>query len=70
MMHLPNAMIMETVRGYVDGWYNEVVADRISLEDGHLSLGEKPGLGTALREDFVSRPGAHVEISTEENLQR
>ena len=24
MLHIPNAMIQEVVRGYVDGWYNEV----------------------------------------------
>jgi L-alanine-DL-glutamate epimerase-like enolase superfamily enzyme len=70
MMHLPNALIMETVRGFVEGWYNDVVADQISVSDGHLLLNEKPGLGTALRTDFTSRPGAHVEITTEEQLQR
>ncbi|MBM3847023.1 MAG: mandelate racemase/muconate lactonizing enzyme family protein, partial [Verrucomicrobia bacterium] len=27
MLHIPNALIMEIVRGYVDGWYNDVLAD-------------------------------------------
>ena len=30
MLHIPNAMIQEIVRGYVDGWYNDVL-DRTSL---------------------------------------
>lgn len=66
MMHIPNAMMMEIVRGYVDGWYNDVITDRISVEDGFLSLPEKPGLGTALHLDFASRPSAHVEVTTKE----
>lgn len=69
MMHIPNAMIMEMVRGYVDGWYNDVVTDRIRIEDGFLILGDKPGLGTALHEDFASRPRSHVEVSTAQQLQ-
>jgi L-alanine-DL-glutamate epimerase-like enolase superfamily enzyme len=68
MMHIPNAMIMEMVRGYVDGWYNDVVTDRMRIEDGLLTLGGKPGLGTALHEDFASRPSSHVEVTTEEQL--
>ena len=68
MMHIPNAMIMEMVRGYVDGWYNDVVTDRINIKDGLLTLGDKPGLGTALREDFASRPRSHVEVSSEQKL--
>ncbi len=69
MMHVPNALIMETVRGYIDGWYDEVVTDRISVVDGHLSLPDKPGLGTRLQDDFAARPNARVEITTEENLK-
>ena len=70
MLHIPNALIMETVRGYIDGWYDDVVTDRIPISEGHLSLPNQPGLGTKLREDFTSRPGARVETTTEENLRR
>ncbi len=63
MLHIPNALIMETVRGYVDGWYNDVVTDRIPIADGHLALPARPGLGTKLREDLLSRPDACVEVS-------
>ncbi len=69
MMHIPNAMIMEMVRGYVDGWYNDVVTDRIRIEGGFLSLDGKPGLGTALREDLAADARSHVEVTTEEQHQ-
>jgi galactonate dehydratase len=68
MMHVPNAMIMEIVRGYVDGSYNDIVSDRIRIEDGLLTLDDKPGLGTALHEGFASRPRSQVQITTNEQL--
>jgi len=68
MLHAPNALIMETVRGYVDGWYDDVVTDRIPLADGMLTLPERPGLGTRLRDDFTGRPNARVEVSTEDSV--
>jgi L-alanine-DL-glutamate epimerase-like enolase superfamily enzyme len=70
MLHIPNAMIQEVVRGYVDGWYNDVVTDALTIEHGQLRLNNKPGLGTALREDITSRPGAHVEVTTEKDLKK
>ena len=63
MLHIPNAMIMETVRGYYDGWYNDVLTDPIPIRNGRLSLPEKPGLGTKLREEILSRPDVHIEVS-------
>jgi galactonate dehydratase len=70
MLHIPNAMIQEVVRGYVDGWYNDVLNEHLSLKDGQLCLNGKPGLGASLRPEFCSRPGAHVEVTTEEQLRR
>lgn len=69
MLHAPNALIMETVRGYIDGWYDDVVTDRIPVADGHLTLPDRPGLGTRLRDGFTERPNARVEITTEDNLK-
>lgn len=69
MLNAPNGLIMETVRGYVDGWYDDVVADRIPLAEGMLGLPDRPGLGTRLRDDFAERPNARVEVTTEENLK-
>jgi len=70
MMHIPNAMIQEVVRGYIDGWYNDVLSDPLIVKEGHLALNGKPGLGTALRGDFTSRPGAHIDVSTDEQVKR
>jgi galactonate dehydratase len=70
MLHIPNAMTMETVRGYIDGWYNEVVTDKINVVEGHLFLEGKPGLGTRLRDDFMSRPDAVWEATTTDSLKR
>ena len=63
MLHIPNAMIMETVRAYYEGWYNDVMTERIPIAEGMLSLPERPGLGTALREEVLSRPDVHIEVS-------
>jgi galactonate dehydratase len=63
MLHIPNAMIMETVRAYYEGWYQDVMTETIPIADGMLSLPEKPGLGTALREEVLQRPDVHIEVS-------
>ncbi|OGO31278.1 MAG: hypothetical protein A2Z16_13750 [Chloroflexi bacterium RBG_16_54_18] len=63
MLHIPNAMSMETVRSYYKGWYNDIVTEPIPIGDGMLSLPEKPGLGTALRPEILTRPDVHIEVS-------
>lgn len=69
MLHIPNALIMETVRGYLEGWYNDVVTDRIVVREGHLELSNAPGLGTRLRDDFINRPDACIQVSTVDGVQ-
>lgn len=59
-------MIQEVVRGYVDGWYNDVLNEPLSIAGGQLRLNGKPGLGMALRENFAARPNAHVVVTSEE----
>jgi L-alanine-DL-glutamate epimerase-like enolase superfamily enzyme len=39
------------------------MTERIPISDGMLSLLEKPGLGTALREEVLRRPDVHIEVS-------
>jgi L-alanine-DL-glutamate epimerase-like enolase superfamily enzyme len=63
MLHVPNAMIMETVRAFYDGWYADVMTEQIPIANGMLTLEERPGLGTALREEVLHRPGVHIEVS-------
>lgn len=69
LLNVPNGLIMETVRGYVDGWYNDVVEDRIEIADGRLRLPDRPGLGTRLRDDLFGRPNARIETTSEDNLK-
>ena len=64
MLHIPNAMIAETVRSYWDGgWYNDVITTPIDIREGHLTLDSRPGLGTTLREDLLKRPNVRVGVS-------
>ncbi len=50
-----NAMIQETVRAYTQGWYNEIVTALPPIADGYLSPLMGPGLGLALRPEFLAR---------------
>jgi len=68
MLHVPNGMIQEIVRGYVYGWYNDVITDTIPIRDGYLYLDEKPGLGTRLRDDLLTRPNVQIVTTTEADL--
>ncbi len=69
MLHIPNAMLQEVVRGYVDGWYNDVLADPLRMEHGHLWLNGKPGLGSSLRPELLSRPGLQSQTTTEKQVR-
>ena len=63
MLHVPNAMNLETVRAYCNGWYNDIVTERIPINAGMLSLPANPGLGVALREEVLNYPDARIELS-------
>jgi L-alanine-DL-glutamate epimerase-like enolase superfamily enzyme len=67
MLHVPNALVVETVRAYYNGWYNEVMTEPLPVSDGMISLSDRPGLGTALREEVLNRPDAHLEFSDEQH---
>lgn len=68
-LHAPNAMIQEVVRGYVEGWYHDIVTHPVQLTDGCLSLEVRPGLGTALQPDLRERADARIESSDEAGLR-
>ena len=42
MLHVPNSMNLETVRAYYNGWYNDLVTERIPINAGMLSLPQSP----------------------------
>ena len=68
-MHLcaasPNAMILETVRGFYDrGWYQEAYSDGIQIESGQARIPQRPGLGTHLPDSLLRDPGVKVRVSS------
>ena len=59
-MHLPNAMIQESVRAFWSGWYGELVTALPVIEDGMVAPPVGPGLGTALRPEVFERADARI----------
>lgn len=57
-MHLcaasTNAMILETVRGYYEGWYKLVYTNNVQIENGRALLPSAAGLGTGLKAEFLA----------------
>lgn len=51
-----NIITTEIVRGFVDGYYQEVLDRRLPIANGVATFPTAPGLGAALREDFKARP--------------
>jgi galactonate dehydratase len=56
----PNALGAEVVRGFVDGYYREVLDAPVPLEHGRLTAPSRAGLGAALSTDFLRRDDVNV----------
>jgi L-alanine-DL-glutamate epimerase-like enolase superfamily enzyme len=59
-LHLPNALIQESVRAFYNGWYQDLVTDLPTVQNGMISVSDAPGLGLALnnihnRDDAIVR---------------
>jgi len=52
----PNGLIAETVRASQAGWYPEIVAGLPPVIDGTVEIGQAPGLGVTLTDEFIARP--------------
>ena len=59
----PNAMIMESVRGFCDGWYDEVLGESLRPAGGVMAIPDGPGLGVGLAEAFLARDDVTVARS-------
>lgn len=57
-MNAPNALIQESVRAFYTGWYQELVDQLPTVEQGEISLPEGPGLGLALKPELFARADA------------
>ena len=62
-LHAPNALVQESVRAFFTGWYKELVTELPKVENGMISLNNKPGLGLELLPDLHKRADAVVRIS-------
>ena len=60
----PTAMIQETVRAYVRGWYADVVTDLPLIHQGRMSPLTGPGLGTRLKPSFLASAGVTRRLSS------
>lgn len=60
---LPNAMVMEIVRGFVRGYYTELLTPPVEVRDGHVALEFGPGLGAQLRPEILQRKDAVRRVS-------
>ncbi len=58
-----NAMILETVRGFYEGWYAEVYTDNVVIEEGHAHMPTKAGLGTSLLQELLHGPDVSMRVS-------
>lgn len=61
-----NLFIMESVRAFYLTWFSEALTNNLVALDGHFPLPGGPGLGTALREEFLARSELVREISRDD----
>jgi L-alanine-DL-glutamate epimerase-like enolase superfamily enzyme len=59
----PNALMQETVRAFLRGWYGELVTELPVLERGLIRPPYGPGLGTALHPDVRRRADVRTRRS-------
>ena len=54
---------MEVVRGFVDGWYHDVVDNSPEVVDGVARIPDRPGLGLGLLPDLRRRDDVAIRTS-------
>ena len=54
-LNLTNALVQESVRGFYNGWYPEVVTTVPKNANGFLTVPDTPGVGCELRGDIDER---------------
>jgi L-alanine-DL-glutamate epimerase-like enolase superfamily enzyme len=62
---MANCMAVEVVRGFVAGYYLDVLDVPIDVRGGQARLSGLPGLGAALQPGFQDRGGVTVRVSTQ-----
>ena len=59
----PNALIMESVRAYTQGFYRDILVELPVIEDGYALATSQPGLGAELTSAFLNRDDIVVRRS-------
>jgi L-alanine-DL-glutamate epimerase-like enolase superfamily enzyme len=62
-LHARNALIQESVRAFYTGWYRELVTSMPVIVDGHVTVGDAPGLGLELVPGIEKRKDAVVRVT-------
>ncbi|WP_422072437.1 mandelate racemase/muconate lactonizing enzyme family protein [Tranquillimonas rosea] len=63
MAAMPNALMAETVRSHLDGFYRDVMTDVPKVADGYIHPTTGPGLGAGLNQTVLSRPDLTRRVS-------
>ena len=61
---VPNAMVMETVRGFCRGYYLDLIDQPAPVREGRALLDFGAGLGTALRPEVLKRSDLQLRASS------
>lgn len=68
-LHLPNAILQESVRAFWDGWYRDLVTALPVIERGTASAPPGPGLGLDLRPEVFERRDVRIRSTTDEGTR-
>ncbi|MFI5454582.1 MAG: mandelate racemase/muconate lactonizing enzyme family protein [Isosphaerales bacterium] len=60
-----NVMIQETVRGFYEGYYLDILTQPLPIREGRATFDLGPGLGARLRPEVLSRPDLRRRVSDE-----
>jgi L-alanine-DL-glutamate epimerase-like enolase superfamily enzyme len=68
-LHLPNAIVQESVRAFWDGWYGDLVTALPVVDRGMVTAPVGPGLGLELRPEVFERSDVHIRTTGKEGRQ-
>jgi galactonate dehydratase len=63
-LSMPNCLAIEVVRGFVEGYYRDILDSPIEVEAGRATLPGGAGIGAALQPGFADRSGVTVRTSS------
>jgi galactonate dehydratase len=62
-LHAPNALVQESVRAFYNSWYKELVTEVPPVQNGYITVSDRPGLGLDLLPELFKRDDAVVRQS-------